>query len=158
MTSAVVITVSSRAAAGTYADDAGPIVAAALSEAGFDVVDVVVIPDGRDVVARAIRDAATAATLVVTTGGTGLHPKDQTPEGTLDVVDRVVPGLAERMRAVSLAATPMASLSRSVAGTLGSTLVVNLPGSPKAARENLAAIIEVLSHAVEQLHGGDHPR
>jgi molybdopterin adenylyltransferase len=158
MRRAVVITVSTRAAGGQYADAAGPVVADLLREAGFDVGDVVVIPDGREVVADALRSAAPTADLVVTNGGTGLTPRDLTPEATADVVDRVVPGLAEMMRAASLAVTPMAALSRAIVGTLGTTLVINLPGSPKAAAENLGVVLPVLGHALDQLHGGDHPR
>ena len=144
MSRAVVITVSTRAAAGVYADEAGPLVATVLREAGFDVVEPVVVPDGRQVVADAIREACERADVVVTTGGTGLHPRDETPEATLDVVDRLAPGLAEAMRASSLAATPMSMLSRAVAGLAGHTLVINLPGSPKGAQENLHAVVAVL--------------
>lgn len=150
------ITVSTRAAAGVYADEAGPAVAAVLTSAGFDVGDVRVVPDGRAVVATEIRTACDDADLVVTTGGTGLHPGDETPEATLDAVDRQTPGLAEAMRAASLTATPMAMLSRGVAGIRGSTLVVNVPGSPRAAVENLEVVLPVLGHAMEQLAGGDH--
>lgn len=153
---AVVITVSTRAAAGVYADEAGPVVAQRLVAAGFEVGDVVVVPDGRETVAGAIAKACEDADLVVTTGGTGLHPKDETPEATADVVDRPAPGLAEAMRAASLAVTPMAMLSRGMAGVRGRTLVLNLPGSPKGAGENLDAVVPVLSHAVDQLREGDH--
>lgn len=155
---ATVVTVSTRAAGGVYDDEAGPQVAAVLADAGFAVSDPVVIADGRDRVAATIVDACADADLVVTNGGTGLHPKDETPEATLDVVDRVVPGIAEAMRAAALAVTPMGMLSRAVAGVRGATLVVNLPGSPKAAVENLQAVLPVLHHAVDQLRGGDHPR
>lgn len=153
-----VITVSTRAAAGVYADDAGPAVATILDAGGFEVVAVTVVADGRKRVAEAIRSACGDADLVVTSGGTGLHPRDVTPEATGDVVDRLVPGLGEAMRAASWAVTPLGALSRAVAGTVGATLVLNLPGSPKGARENLTAILPVLGHAVDQLHGGDHPR
>jgi len=149
--------VSTRAAAGVYADDAGPAVAAVLTEAGYDVGEITVVPDGRTVVADAIRAACARAPLVVTTGGTGLHPRDETPEATLDVVDRLAPGFAEAMRAASLAVTPLGMLSRAVTGVSGSTLVLNLPGSPRGAVENLTAIVGVLGHAVDQLAGGDHP-
>lgn len=155
---AAVVTVSTRAAAGVYADDAGPRVVSLLVGAGFDVGDPVVVPDGREGVARAIATACADADLVVTNGGTGLHPRDETPEATGDVVDRLVPGIAEAMRAASLGVTPMAMLSRGVAGVRGTSLVVNLPGSPKAAAENLEVVLPVLRHAVEQLRGGDHPR
>jgi molybdenum cofactor synthesis domain-containing protein len=158
MIPATVITVSNRASAGVYADGAGPAVAEQLAAVGFAVAPVVVIPDGRKVVAAAIVEACATARLVVTTGGTGLHPNDETPEATADVVDRLVPGIAESMRAASLAVTPMAALSRAIAGVRGASLVVNLPGSPKGAVENLAAVLPVLRHAVEQLDGGDHAR
>ena len=158
MTSAAVITVSNRAAAGVYADEAGPAVAEALRAEGFDVGGVTVVPDGRKVVAAALVEACEQARLVVTTGGTGLHPSDETPEATTDVADRLVPGLAEAMRAASLAVTPMASLSRAVAGVRGRSLVVNLPGSSRAALENLGVVLPVLRHALDQLAGGDHPR
>ena len=156
MNRAIVITVSTRAAAGVYDDDAGPAVAETLSAAGFDVAAVRVIPDGHGLVATEIRTACEQADLVVTNGGTGLHPKDETPEATLDVVDREIPGIAEAMRAASLQVTPMGMLSRAVAGVRGQTLVVNLPGSPKAAVENLQAVLPVIDHALDQLRGGDH--
>lgn len=155
---AAVVTVSTRAAAGVYPDDAGPAVAGLLREAGFEVGDVAVVPDGRAGVAAAIAQACEGADLVVTNGGTGLHPKDLTPEATLDVIDRLAPGIAEAMRAASMAVTSMAMLSRAVAGVRGHTLVLNLPGSPKGAAENLRAVLPVLPHAVDQLRGGDHAR
>jgi molybdenum cofactor synthesis domain-containing protein len=158
MSRATVITVSTRAAAGVYPDQAGPAVAGVLRDEGFEVGDVVVVADGRAEVARALRAASLDAQLVVTSGGTGLHPRDLTPEATRDVIEREAPGLAEAMRSASLAVTPMAMLSRGVAGTVGRTLIVNLPGSPRAAVENLQAVLGVLTHAMEQMAGGDHER
>ena len=154
---AVVLTVSTRAAAGVYEDLAGPRVAEVLTGDGF-ACEVRVVPDGRGTVADALREAAASADLVVTCGGTGVTPTDVTPEATRDVLDREIPGMAEAMRAASLQVTPMAMLSRATAGVLGAAVVVNLPGSPKGAVENLEAVRSVLRHAVEQVRGGDHPR
>lgn len=153
-----IITVSTRASAGEYADTAGPEVAAAVEGAGHDVLGITVVPDGREGVSAAIIAACTDADVVITNGGTGMHPKDTTPEATLDVVDRVVPGIAEAIRSASLAITPMAMMSRGVAGIRDGTLIVNVPGSPKGARESVAVILPILAHAVDQLSSGDHPR
>ena len=158
MRRAAVITVSTRAAAGVYDDEAGPAVAQVLLDAGFEVSEIRIVPDGHGLIATEIRAACEAAELVVTSGGTGIHPKDETPDATLDVLDREIPGMAEAMRAASIAVTPMAMLSRAVAGVRGSSLVINLPGSPKAAVENLQVVLPVLDHALDQLAGGDHPR
>jgi molybdopterin adenylyltransferase len=155
---ATVITVSTRAAAGVYDDEAGPLLAEQLRSAGFTVNPVVVVPDGRDVVAAALRSALPDADVVVTTGGTGLHPRDRTPEATRDVIEHTVDGMAEAMRAAALRITPMGMLSRGVAGVAQGTLIINLPGSPKGATENLSVVLGVLGHAIDQLRGGDHPR
>jgi cyclic pyranopterin phosphate synthase len=155
---AAVLTCSTRAATGERADASGPAVAAALRAAGFDVADGArVLPDDEEQIALAIAALADAGCrLVVTTGGTGLTPGDRTPAATRRVIDREIPGLAELMRAAGLASTPMAALSRGIVGTRGSTLVVNLPGSPRGAVESLAAVMPVLRHAMDQLAGGDH--
>ena len=158
MTSAVVITVSTRAAAGVYDDDTGPALAAMLRAEAFEVGDVVVVSDEQNTIASAIASACHSAALVVTNGGTGMNPRDVTPEATMEVVEVVIPGMAEAMRAASIAKTPMAMLSRGIAGVRGRTLVVNVPGSPKAAAENLAVVLPVLRHALDQIAGGDHPR
>ncbi len=156
---ALVVTVSTRAAAGTYPDESGPAAAVALAALGFDVAEVLVVPDG-PAVGDAVRAAVTSGfRLVVTTGGTGLAPDDVTPEQTAPLLDRPVPGLAEAVRAAGVAAGATAAvLSRGVAGLVGRSLVVNLPGSTRAVVESLAAIGPALVHGVEQVGGGDHPR
>lgn len=151
-----VITVSDRAAAGSREDGSGPVVSRLLSETlGGLELPPAVLPDDRELLAQKIRELAdeSVADLVVTTGGTGLSPRDVTPEATRDVIDREVPGLAEEMRRSGLAATPRAVLSRAVCGLRGSTLVANLSGSPKAASEQLQALLPVLPHALEVASG-----
>jgi molybdenum cofactor synthesis domain-containing protein len=150
--SALVLTASDRSAAGTREDASGEALAARLRELGF-AVEREVVGDERQAIAARLRAAAGRHALVITTGGTGLTPRDVTPQATLDVVDYQVPGLAEAMRADGRAKTPFASLSRSVVGVLGRTLIVNTPGSPKAAMESLEAIVPVLDHALETLAG-----
>ncbi len=155
---AMVITCSTRAAAGERPDASGPAIVAALREAAFDVApEPILLPDDEDRIAATLAALADGGVrLIVTTGGTGLTPGDRSPAATLRVIDREVPGMAELMRAAGLASTPMASLSRGVVGARGSTLIVNLPGSPRGAVESLSALLPVLRHALEQLAGGDH--
>ena len=150
---AAVITVSTKGAAGKRVDESGPAVKAALEAAGIPVVHTVVVLDGITPVGNAIREASQKANVVITSGGTGLSPNDMTPEATRRVIDREVPGIAEALRAYSLTKTPHGMLSRGVAGTLGTALVVNLPGSPKAAVESMAILIPVLAHAIDLLAG-----
>ena len=154
---ALVVTVSNRASAGVYADRGGPVLAEGLTAWGFDVDGPRVVPDG-DPVAAALRDAVAASyDVVLTTGGTGLTPLDLTPEMTLGVLDRVVPGVAEALRAYgATVGVPTAALSRGVAGLAGRTLIVNVPGSPGGCRDALAVLEPILRHAVDQIHGGDH--
>lgn len=155
---AIVVTVSTRAAAGTRPDTVGPDIVARLAAAGWTVEpESRVIADDQPDLAALLADLADAGYhLIVTTGGTGLTPTDRTPEATSRVADRLVPGLAELMRAAGTASTPLAALSRGVVGARRETLIVNLPGSPAGAAESLDAVLPVLRHAVDQLGGGHH--
>jgi molybdenum cofactor synthesis domain-containing protein len=156
--SARVVTASNRAAAGVYEDRGGPLIVAWLRERGYRADEPTVVPDG-DPVADAVRHAvAQGVDVVVTTGGTGVAPTDRTPEATRAVLDYEIPGLADAVRRAGLPKVPTAVLSRGVAGVAGRTLVVNLPGSTGGVRDGLAVLADVLDHAVDQLHGGDHPR
>jgi len=155
---AVVVTCSTRSAAGERPDASGPALIAALTAAGWDVdPDPRLVADDEEAIATLLaRLADSGYRLILTTGGTGLTPTDVTPSATTRVVDRLVPGMADQMRAAGLATTPTASLSRGVVGTRGATLIVNLPGSVTGASESVAALLPVLRHAVDQLAGGDH--
>ena len=156
---AAVLTVSDRAAAGAFVDTAGPAVASMLREAGFDAADPEVLPDEPDAIAAWLSRQADeeGVALAITAGGTGLTSRDQTPQATERVLDYRVDGLAEAMRAASIAVVPTAMLSRAVAGVRGRTLILNLPGSERGARENLEVVLPVLAHAVTQLRGDDEP-
>jgi len=154
---ALVLTISTRAAAGVYEDTSGPIIASALAELGFVVSGPVVVPDG-DPVGRALREGVEAGhAVVISSGGTGLNPNDHTPEQTRPVLEREIPQLAAAIARYGVdQGVPTAVLSRGLAGVAGRTLIVNLPGSRGGARDGMAVLAPVLVHAVSQLRGGDH--
>ncbi len=157
---AAVLTVSDRASRGEFEDRAGPAVAALLRAAGFEVAAPAVLPDDAERISAWLRARADEddAALVVTAGGTGLTPRDRTPQATEAVLDYRVDGIAEAMRAASIAVVPTAMLSRAVAGVRGRTLILNLPGSERGATENLEVVLPVLAHAVAQLREAPEER
>lgn len=155
---AAVLTVSDSAARGERQDLSGPAVAEALRRKGFDVVAVEIAPDERTTIENALMRLAARVRLVVTTGGTGLAERDVTPEATSAICERLVEGLSERMRLEGARKTPLAALSRGLCGTRGQSLIVNLPGNPAGATDSLAAIVDLLPHALELLAGDTaHP-
>ncbi|MFJ6654251.1 molybdenum cofactor biosynthesis protein B [Microbacterium sp. NPDC091313] len=156
---AVVITVSDRSASGEREDRGGPLAVSLLRDAGWECADAHVVPDGADSVEAALRRALDgSAALVITTGGTGVGPRDRTPEGTARVLTRELPGVAEELRRRGLSDTPLAVLSRGLAGVVddAGAFVVNLPGSTRAVTGGVASVLEVAPHIVDQLAGGDH--
>ena len=160
---AAVLTVSDSACAGTRSDLSGPAVKELLQQNHFVVEKIEIVPDEQKVIEAALRRLTASALLVITTGGTGIAVRDVTPEATRAVCTRLVEGIAERMRSEGAKKTPLAALSRGVCGICGTSLVINLPGSPKAAVESLQAVIELLPHALELLqgntsHGDDQPK
>ncbi|MFB6391601.1 molybdenum cofactor biosynthesis protein B [Polymorphospora lycopeni] len=157
MIRARVVVASNRAAAGVYTDTSGPLLVEGLRELGCAVDAPVVVPDGEPVADELRRAVADGVDVVLTSGGTGITPTDQTPDVTRRLLDYEIPGIAEAIRAHSRAKVPTAVLSRGLAGVVGRTLVVNLPGSSGGARDGLAVLGPVLAHTVDQLRGGDHP-
>lgn len=153
---AAVITASDRSHGGLRHDASGPLLATLLSELGFTVSDVIVVPDEAPAIAAAVSSAAATHDLVATTGGTGLSSRDVTPEAVLPLLDKQIPGLAEALRLENRDKVPTTILSRAVAGTIGSCLVLTLPGSPGGVRDGVTVLRPVIGHAVEQLRGEDH--
>jgi molybdopterin adenylyltransferase len=150
-----VLTVSDRSARGEREDASGPALSRWLSERGVRTARYEILPDERSLLSAKLREWADAGDLdlILTTGGTGVAPRDVTPEATAEILDRTIPGLAERMRTESLKITPKASLSRAVAGVRNRSLIINLPGSPKGAVENLEAVWAAVPHAVAKIQG-----
>ena len=148
-----VLTVSDRSSRGERPDASGPAITALIEEQGWQVIATGIVPDDQPVIEQTLRDWCSRddVDVILTTGGTGFAPRDRTPEATLAVIERAAPGIAEAMRMESLKVTPHAMLSRAAAGIAGKTLIVNLPGSPKGALENLRTVLPVLPHAVELL-------
>ena len=155
---AAVLTVSDGVDSGTREDESGAAITEMLESGGYAVVARRVVPDEHDQIEAALRDLARIANLVITTGGTGFGPRDVTPEATRRVLERDAPGLMFLMLTTGIRSTPLAALSRGVAGSIGQTLIVNLPGSPKGATENLSALVPVLPHAIELLSGATEHR
>ncbi|MGA7917964.1 MAG: MogA/MoaB family molybdenum cofactor biosynthesis protein [Candidatus Acidiferrales bacterium] len=153
-----ILTASDSVASQKHEDSSGPAVARRCRELGWEIVRTAVLPDDQDAIAAFLKETADSklADLILTTGGTGVGPRDVTPEATLAVAERLIPGFAEQMRAEGLKKTPRAIMSRAAAGIRGTTIIVNLPGSPRGAVESLDAIAALLPHAIEVLHGARH--
>ena len=156
MYTAAVVTVSDRSARGERPDTAGPLAVSMLEAAGFQVLETLVVPDERADIRNALTDLADRKqiALILTAGGTGFSHRDGTPEATIEVCQRLAPGIPEAMRAASMSVTPRAMLSRAAAGIRGRSLIVNLPGSPKAVRENLEAVLPAIPHGLAMLLDG----
>ena len=154
MISVAILTLSDKGSAGEREDLAGPLIGEMIAGIGAAIECYEVIPDEKDLIKEKLIVYSKKVDLVLTTGGTGLSPRDVTPEATREVIDKEIPGIAEAMRSAGLHKTKRAMLSRAVAGVRGNTLIINLPGSPKAVREGLEAIMDVIPHAVEKIKGG----
>ncbi len=153
MITVAVLTLSDKGSRGEREDVSGPLIADMLNSIDAEVIYSEILPDEKELIKGKLVDYSGKVDLILTTGGTGLSPRDITPDATLDVIDREIPGIAEVMRAEGMKKTPRSMLSRAIAGVRGRTLIINLPGSPRAVQENLAVILGVIGHAVEKIKG-----
>jgi molybdopterin adenylyltransferase len=155
MIRAGIITVSDRSSQGIREDLSGPAIAAILASVPAEIVQTIIVPDEKDRIKDAIKQFADKdkLDLIITTGGTGVSPRDVTPDATLEIIDKQISGMAEAMRYQSMKITPFAMISRAVAGIRGNSLIINLPGSPKAAKENLDVILPAIKHTIEKIQG-----
>lgn len=154
MITVAVLTLSDKGSKGEREDTSGPLIGEMLKGMDARVTYYEVLPDEKEVIKEKLREYSLKADLILTTGGTGLSPRDVTPDATLEVIEREIPGIAEIMRAEGMKKTSRSMLSRAVAGIRGEALIINLPGSPRAVRENLGAILDVIPHAIEKIKGG----
>lgn len=153
MITVAVLTMSDKGSKGEREDLSGPMIEDMIKTIGAEVKYSEILPDEKEIIKEKLIEYSKKADLILTTGGTGLSPRDVTPDATLEVIDRQVPGIAETMRSEGMKKTSRAMLSRAVAGVRGSSLIINLPGSPKAVKENLAVILDVIPHAIEKIKG-----
>ncbi|GAB4408256.1 MAG: MogA/MoaB family molybdenum cofactor biosynthesis protein [Thermodesulfovibrionales bacterium] len=153
MITAAVLTLSDKGSRGEREDLSGPEVETMLKSIDAEVKHYEILPDEKEMIKERLMEYSTKVDLILTTGGTGLSPRDVTPDATLEVIDREIPGIAEIMRSEGMKKTQRSMLSRAVAGVRGQTLIINLPGSPRAVRENLSVILDVIPHAVEKIKG-----
>lgn len=153
MIKVAVLTLSDKGSKGERKDASGPEIEKLVKKINAEIVSTDILPDEKDRIKKKLISLCKKADLVLTTGGTGVSPRDVTPDATREVITYEIPGIAEAMRAESLKKTPYAMISRAVAGVRGNTLIINLPGSPKAVRENLSVILPVLGHTIEKIQG-----
>jgi len=153
MIKVAVLTLSDKGSKGEREDKSGPLIGKIIKKINGKIINYDILPDKKNLIKRKLLSLCNKADLILTTGGTGLSPRDITPEATLEVIKREIPGIAEAMRSKGIKKTPYAMISRAVAGVRGKTLIINLPGSPRAVKENLEVILPALSHAVEKIKG-----
>jgi molybdopterin adenylyltransferase len=155
MIKVAILTLSDKGSRGERKDTSGPAIEKIMKKIDAEVISYDILPDEKALIKKKLLSLCNKVDIIFTTGGTGVSPRDVTPEATREVIKREIPGISEAMRLMGLKKTPFAVLSRAVAGVRGKTLIINLPGSPAAVRENLSVILAVLPHAIEKIHGSD---